>query len=171
MNYFISSNFVLVFPTTSSITSKFSKLNNLLPFDGWTISEHLQNTVSFCSTRYSIFYSCDLSDAYSNCSLDDILQAANMLYRITGGPDMEWKLDLVSKLATFILSNSFVEAGGFIWKCGLRLPMGCCASGEALDTICLGGEVANLCGVSTMMRSFLPAYLTNIDKLLTVAVY
>ena len=162
---------VLLRELNTNIISRFQNLNNLLPTSGWAVSEHLQNTTSFCNTRYSVFYSCDLSDAYSNCTLDDLMQAAAMLYRLLGGPDMTWKLDLVSKLATFVLSNSFIEAGGFIWKCGLRLPMGCCASGEALDTICLAGEVANLCTLTTMERSLVPTYLTDIEKPLTIDVY
>ena len=54
-------------------------------------------------------------------------------------------------LIDFVLNNNFILAAGSVWKFGCILPMGCCMSGEALDTICLAKELANMYSSSNNM--------------------
>jgi hypothetical protein len=153
------------------VVSRFPNLSNSFPTSGWDVARDLQSACSFSEADYSIHYSCDLSDAYTNCDLQDLLDSVRFCYRVVGGEDSAWKTVLIEKLASFVFKNSFVEAGGSIWVCGSMLPMGCVASGEALDTISLAGELVSLCGVLEADMDSAPAYLKNITEVITVDDY
>ena len=147
------------------VVEMFSRLSSLYPSSGWDVAEELQRSTAFTQKDFSIFYSCDLGDAYSNCCLSDLIAAVTFLYGLSDKSDNSWKLDLVIRLASFVFNNVFVEAGGSIWRCGSRLPMGCVASGEALDCICLAGEVVSLCGETGDVGTRVPSYLRNIGQI------
>lgn len=155
----------------NNIIDKFPNLSKLLPTSGWDVAKELQVTPAFSNKPFSVFYSADLGDAYSNCNLSDLVNAASLLFAVVDDADTAWRLDLTIKLATFVFTNNFVEAGGCIWLCGDKLPMGCVASGEALDCICLAGEVVNLCGVSDKLRMVGPDYLRGVTEIISVDSY
>lgn len=153
-----------------SVVKMFPRLHNILPASGWDISRHLHSSTSFQDTGFSLFYSCDLGDAYSNCDLTNLESAVTLLYGVVGDPG-GWRENLVIKLARFVFGNNYVEAGGCYWKCGCKLPMGSPASGEALDVICLAGEVVNLVGIDDCCREKCPLYLRDIRSTISVDSY
>lgn len=52
---------------------------NILPKSGWDVSKQFSNIYPFSSSPYYLCYTCDLSDAYSNCTLEDINNAVKKL--------------------------------------------------------------------------------------------
>ena len=144
-----------------TVLQQFPSLKNSLPLSGWEFSSSLVNQKIESNEQFNLHYSCDLSDAYTNCQLSDLLPAVKFLYRITEEPIDSYKPELVEKLATFVLSNNYAEAGGELWLCGQVLPMGYACSGEALDSICLAGEVVNFCGIHIKESEPGPLYLKN----------
>ena len=134
---------MLLVDLNSAITSKFPFLN-ISPTSGWEFSTSLQSLDSFPVSGFSIMYVCDLSDAYTNCNLDDLIKAVHTLTVAVGPTFPQWKTELIFSLANLVLSNSYVEAANSCWKCGTSLPMGSKCSGDALETICLAGEMTYL---------------------------
>ena len=81
----------------------------------------------------------DMEDAYTNITLQDLEKAVKELCSEINA--YHWKTDLIIKLARLVLSNNYVEASIGILKIGPCLPMGNCASGEALDTVTIACEL------------------------------
>ena len=78
-----------------------------------------------------IFFSADLKDAYTDCTLEHLKSCFLFLASV---------VDVV-KLADLVLSNNFVETGCKFYLTGSMLPKGSSCSGEALDIIALAGEL------------------------------
>ena len=132
-----------------NVVKRFKNLSGIFPKSGWEVAQDLKMSSSFSSKPYSVFYSCDMSDAYTNCSLQDLISAVKFLFSVVDrDKDSVWKEDLAIKLATFVFTNGYIEAAGDVWLAGDMLPMGCVASGEALDSIGLAGEVSALVDMS-----------------------
>jgi hypothetical protein len=147
------------------IIKKFDKLSGIFPLNGWDVARNLKCSQSFSGKKFSVFYSCDLSDAYTNCSLQDLISAIEVLCSVMSGMIPDWKKDLAVRLAKFVFSCSYVETAGGIWLTGEVLPMGCVASGEALDTIGLAGEVSTLGNISLESRLTGPKYIYGEESL------
>ena len=86
-----------------------------------------------------IFFSADLKDAYTDCTLEHLKSCFLFLASVVDEP--LWIQDLVVKLADLVLSNNFVETGCKFYLTGSMLPKGSSCSGEALDIIALAGEL------------------------------
>ena len=94
-----------------SVLKMFPRLNSILPASGWDISRHLHCSTSFHDTGFSLFYSCDLGDAYSNCDITNLESTVTLLYCVVGEP-WGWRETFVIRLARFVFGNNYVEAGG-----------------------------------------------------------
>ena len=81
----------------------------------------------------------DMDNAYTNVKLQDLVKAVEVLCKEINAE--KWKLELIIKLAKLVLNNNYVEASIGILKIGPCLPMGNCASGEALDTVAIASEM------------------------------
>ena len=133
----------LLVDLNSAVISKFPCLR-IIPRSGWEFANTLHSLNSFPDTGFSVMFVCDLSDAYTNCKLDDLLKSVNTLTSALGDEFPEWKKELILTLSNFILSNSYVQAANNCWKCGTSLLVGSACSGDSLDTICLAGELSYL---------------------------
>ena len=81
----------------------------------------------------------DMDNAYTNVKLQDLEKAVKVLCQEIKAD--QWKLELIIKLANLVLNHNYVEASIGILKIGPCLPMGNCASGEALDTVAIASEM------------------------------
>ena len=81
----------------------------------------------------------DMDNAYTNVKLEDLEKAIDHLCKEIKAD--QWKIELMIKLARLVLNNNYVEASIGILKIGPSLPMGNCASGEALDTVTIASEL------------------------------
>ena len=53
--------------------------DGILAKSGWDISNQFSTMESFSDSPFHLSYTCDLSDAYSNCTLDDVKQILELL--------------------------------------------------------------------------------------------
>ena len=81
----------------------------------------------------------NIENAYINIDLKDLTAAIEDLCKEIECD--EWKVDLMKKLSTLVLSNNYVEASIGIIRNGTNLPMGNRVSGEALDTVAINCEM------------------------------
>ena len=88
------------------------------------------------------FLVADLSSAYTFIYLNNLIVSMNFLGQTNGVP--QWKVEMFEKIATLVLSNSFLETTKGIYRLNTCLPMGLCASGECLDVVLLVAELVFL---------------------------
>ena len=141
------------------VTFKFPQMEHYYPKSGHEVSLTARTTEFPTYKPYSLMVSCDLSDAYSNCNLDDLIQCSRFLSAVVeNDPEEQTMLELLS---TFVLTNNYIECGGQIFSLDPVLPMGCCLSGEALDIIAMAGEVLVLVNppINDKALSLIPAYM------------
>ena len=81
----------------------------------------------------------DMDNAYTNVKLQDLEKAVKVLCQEIKAD--QWKLELIIKLANLVLNHNYVEASIGILKIGPCLPMGNCASGEALEPVAIASEM------------------------------
>ena len=153
------------------IISMFPSMKYFYPLDSCEVARKLRLIKFPPHEPYSFIVSCDLSDAYSNCWLTDLLKAATFLSKLAGFDGHT--IDMIHVLAKFILSNNYVESGGKIYKFNPVLPMGCCLSGEALDIILMAGEVMIFVKpvLKDNMLEALPKYISYPGQILKVIDY
>ena len=124
------------------VIEKFPVMAKFYPLSGYEVAKALRST-RFPNTKpYSLIISCDLSDAYSNCSLDDMITASRFLSRVVG--NSAEVQTMIEQLGSFVLSNNFIESGTKLFWYEPILPMGNCLSGDALDVIAMAGELPTI---------------------------
>ena len=92
--------------------------------------------------KFAVLMSADIQEAYTNVTSKMINQAIKFVCTILKYP--EWKVDLMMKINTLVLSNNFVETSGGIYHFKEVLPMGYKVSGEALDIVAISGEIMKM---------------------------
>ena len=136
------------------IIQKFPQMESFYPLSGFQVQQYLRSLRFPCNNkRFFIIASCDLSDAYSNCSLDDIVKAFEFLSSIVYDNNID--LSLIKKLGSFALSNNFIESRCKIYHYNPILPMGNCLSGDALDIIAMAGELPTIICPPLSLKSML----------------
>ena len=140
---------------------KYPEMGNYYPQSGYEVSLKMRNTEFPKNKPYSLIISCDLTDAYTNCHLDDLVKCSRFLSTLVESDHEEQQL--IEILADFVLKNSFIESSSGIFYLEPILPMGSCISGEALDIIAMAGEVYSLIypPMSDHALTLLPEYLSN----------
>ena len=141
--------------------NRFPSLKLILPLSGQHYVQELEELQCFPSGSlpYHIFFSADLKDAYTNCTLEHLKSCFLFLASVIDEP--LWRQDLVVKLADLVLSNNFVEAGCRFYLTGSMLPIGSSCSGEALDIIALAGELVYIVNppLSDASIALMPDYI------------
>ena len=89
--------------------------------------------------KYIALTSGDMDNAYTNVRFEDLDEAVKLLCHELNTE--EWRTQLIIKLSYLVLHNNYVETSIGILKIGPCLPMGNCASGEALDTVAIASEM------------------------------
>ena len=146
----------------TNIIKKFPSMAHFYPSSGYDVKHELRSTqFPNNNAKFYLLASCDLSDAYTNCSLPDIIKAFSFLSSIVYDNDID--LSIVKKLGHFALSNNFIESRTKIFHYDPILPMGNCLSGDALDIIAMAGELPVLINppLSMLSRSLLPPYTSH----------
>ena len=90
------------------------KMKDILPKSGWCVSKRFSTLMSFHTTPFYLSYTCDLTDAYSNCTLNDIKDATSTLFALVGDSFPLRKFKLISTLLDFVLPNNYILAAKFI---------------------------------------------------------
>ena len=120
------------------ILSKYPEVMEIVTINGHQFAEEMkeikiekgENVAMTCS---------DIENAYINIDLKDLTAAIEDLCKEIECD--EWKVDLMKKLSTLVLSKNYAEASIGIMRNGTNLPMGNCVSGEALDTVAINCEM------------------------------
>ena len=137
-------------PASRALASLLVKLKNRIieifphmlkfyPLSGFDVAKDMRSITFPTEKPFSLIVSCDLSDAYTNCTLEDIISASQFLSNIAQEPPENQKM--IETLATFALKNNYIECGLKIYLCKPNLPMGNCLSGDALDIVAMAGEL------------------------------
>ena len=121
------------------IHEKYPELEEITVLNGGEFSNKMKEVIKGENCEYTALISADMDNAYTNISLEDLESAVKNLC-----DELEcesWKADLIIQLSKLVLQNNYVEASIGIMKIGPNLPMGNCASGEALDTVSIAYEL------------------------------
>ena len=121
------------------IQEKCPELKEITVLNGGEFSISMKEVKTKEKGEFKALISADMEDAYSNISLETLKTSVRNLCE-----ELEceiWKAELITELSDLILQNNYVEASIGIMKIGTNLPMGNCASGEALDTVSIASEL------------------------------
>ena len=132
----------LLIDLKSKLVETFPRLQTFYPLSGYDVAKDMRDTAFPNHKPFSLIISCDLSDAYSNCSLSDLICASRFLSSLVGGNVQ--KQELIESLANFALTHNYIESGLKIYHYKPILPMGSCLSGDALDIIAMAGEIPTI---------------------------
>ena len=113
---------------------------------------------------FNLIVSCDLSDAYSNVTLEDLITCSRFLSAAVKNDPLDQLM--IEELAKYTLNSNYLECSGSIYKCGPVLPMGSCSSGDALDIVLMAGELRLLINppLEESTLQIAPGYLEDIDR-------
>ena len=114
-------------------------MREFYPLSGTDVARHMRQKQFPTHEPFNLIVSCDLTDAYSNATLEDLIKCSQFLSAVVSNETIEQ--EMIEKLAKFTLNNNYIESGGQIYKCEPVLPMGSCLSGDALDIILMAGEL------------------------------
>ena len=117
----------------------FPAMEKFYPLDSNDVAKKMKNLSFPPKNPFSLIVSCDMGDAYSNCTLEDLLVSSDFLCKVVGYDPCIY--EMIKSLGSFVLNNNLIEIGGKIYRCKPVLPMGCCLSGDALDIILMPGEL------------------------------
>ena len=149
----------------------YPSMESFYPLDSYDVARKMRNVSFPPKEPYSLIVSCDMTDAYSNCTLEDLLVCANFLSKVAayeGGEQENIKI-----LAEFVLNNNYIESAGTIYKFNPILPMGCCLSGDALDIILMAGELRVFINpdLDSSILEHIPPYMKELNDVLKVIDY
>ena len=149
----------------------YPKMGKLYPLSGYEVSLKTRSTPWPTDAPYSLITSCDLSNAYSNIWLDDVIKSSRFLSAIVGNNPEEQ--EIIEILTEFVLRNNYIECSNGIFTYDPVLPMGSCISGDALDIVAMAGELLSLINppLTDHMLSLVPPYLTKHCSLTNVNSY
>ena len=108
--------------------------------NGWRFSKAMEEQT--VGEEYTSLVSADIQEAYTNVTSTMINDSIVVVCEKLGYP--EWKIKLMKKIITLVLSNNYVETSMGIYLFKEVLPMGYKLSGEALDIVALSGEITTM---------------------------
>ena len=117
----------------------YPNMRGFYPQSGTDVARQMRLKKFPTNEPFNLIVSCDLTDAYSNATLEDLVNCSQFLSAVVKNDTLEQ--EMIEELANFALNNNYIESGGKIYKCKPVLPMGSCLSGEALDIILMAGEL------------------------------
>ena len=120
------------------ILSKYPEVMEIVTVSGHHFADEMKE-MKVNKGEFVAMTTSDIENAYVNIDLKDLNGAIMDLCEELECE--EWKVELMTKLATLVLSNNYMEASIGIMKNGTNLPMGNCVSGEALDTVAINSEM------------------------------
>ena len=91
-------------------------MRGFYPLSGADVARKLRSKRFPTNDPFNIIVSCDLSDAYSNIALEDLIVCSQFLSAIVKSDPLDQKM--IERLATFTLNSNYIECGGKIYKCG-----------------------------------------------------
>ena len=155
------------------VINSFPKLHYKYIDSGIEIAHQLDQ-LPIHTTKYHLFYSCDIENAYTNISIHNLNTSLMFLFDVlqnVNQPFPRHKFTLLVSLVNFVLNISYLSISNeTYWKLGSFLPMGCCFSGDALDSVCLPGEIVKF-GLEEKCLSnlyYVPSFLTQVNKFNTL---
>ena len=94
----------------------YPSMRGFYPLFGADVARKLRSKRFPTNDPFNIIVSCDLSDAYSNIALEDLIVCSQFLSAIVKSDPLDQKM--IERLATFTLNSNYIECGGKIYKCG-----------------------------------------------------
>ena len=140
----------------------YPSMREFYPLSGADVARKMRFKRFPTNDPFNLIVSCDLSDAYSNTTLEDLIGCSRFLSAIVRNQPLDQMM--IEGLANFALNSNYIECGGCIYKCGPVLPMGSCLSGDALDVVLMAGELRLLINppLEESVLQISPPYLTDI---------
>ena len=132
------------------------------PLSGADVARNMRVKKFPSNDPFNLIISCDLSDAYSNVTLEDLIVCSQFLSAIVKNDPTDQRM--IEELANFTLNSNFIECGGKIFKLKPVLPMGSCVSGDALDIVLMAGEIKLLINppLDEEVMRYAPDYLSEV---------
>ena len=137
------------------------QMRHFYPLSGFEVSLETRTKQYPTDAPYSLIISCDLSNAYSNIWLDDVIKCSRFLSAAIGNDPEEQ--EMIEILTEFVLRNNYIECSNGIFSFDPVLPMGSCISGDALDIVAMAGELLSLVKppLSDHALALVPPYLSK----------
>ena len=94
----------------------YPSMRGFYPLSGADVARKLRSKRFPTNDPFNIIVSCDLSDAYSNIALEDLIVCNRFLSAIVKSDPLDQKM--IERLAAFTLNSNYIECGGKIYKYG-----------------------------------------------------
>ena len=119
-------------------TEKLNIFESMLPKNGAEVANHFREFKFTNNTSIKSIISADLSNAYTNISLQDLETAIEKAGNIL---DMDsWKVELLISMSRVIIKNNYVQTSTGIYHLQDCLAMGNSSSGACLNLVGLTSE-------------------------------
>ena len=138
-------------------------MEEFYPLSGADVARKMRTKKFPTNDPFNLIVSCDLSDAYSNVTLEDLIVCSRFLSAVVNNNPVEQ--ESIEKLANFTLNSNYIESGKRLYILKPVLQMGSCFSGDALDIVLMAGEIKLLVNPSLGEDALktIPSYLAGVN--------